>query len=368
MKPAAAPRKTSAATTPTTACTPEQIAARGNRKPVNLALQGGGSHGAFTWGVLDRLLEDDTLAPDAVSGTSAGAMNAIVMAYGISLGGAQGGREKLEAFWSAVSRSGRVWKPMPPNPFAAFLAMTPFAPFANPAFLLQQSLATVFSPYDLFASANPLREVLESVVDFRHLAASGKATRLFISATNVRTGKIKVFENRDVSADVALASACLPTVFRAVEIGGEAYWDGGYMGNPAIFPLIYQGASRDVIVIHVNPLRRPDIPRRANEIGDRVNEISFNSSLMREMRAIAFVQKLIDENRLDRDLYKFMLMHEIRDDEAMAAYGIDSKFETDWGFLTELRDLGRTVASRWLETSARHVGERSTTPIKDLYL
>ncbi|MGL4240520.1 MAG: patatin-like phospholipase family protein, partial [Beijerinckiaceae bacterium] len=241
-----------------TACTAEQIAARGARKPINLALQGGGSHGAFTWGVLDRLLEDDRFALDAVSATSAGAMNAIAMAHGLALDGAAGGRERLEAFWRAVSRKGRVWNPLPPNPFAAFLQMTPFAPFANPAYLLQQSLAPFFSPYDLLFEQNPLREVLTEIVDFDVIARSPRAARLFIAATNVRTGKIKVFENTEVTAEAALASACLPYLFKAVEIGGESYWDGGFAGNPALFPLIYKGASRDIVVVHVNPVRIDD--------------------------------------------------------------------------------------------------------------
>jgi NTE family protein len=351
-----------------TACTAEQIAARAHRKPVNLALQGGGSHGAFTWGVLDRLLEDDTLALDAISATSAGAMNAIVMAYGVSRGGPEGGREKLEAFWRGVSRKGRVWNPLPANPFAGWLAMTPFAAFANPAYLLQQSFSTYFSPYDFPWDRNPLREVLEDVVDFGRLAGSNHATRLFIAATNVRTGKIEIFDNRRMTAAAALASACLPYLFRAVEIGGEHYWDGGFMGNPAIFPLIYKGASRDVIVVHVNPIRRADVPKSAPDIGDRMNEISFNSPLMGEMRAIAFVQKLIEEGRLDEERYRSMLIHDIRDDPAMAAYGVDSKFSTDWGFLSELKELGRATASRWLETKAKHVGVKSTTPIRELYL
>jgi NTE family protein len=261
-----------------------------------------------------------------------------------------------------------VWNPLPANPFASWLAMTPFAAFANPAYLLQQSFSTYFSPYDVYWDRNPLREVLEDAVDFKRLASSNHATRLFIAATNVRTGKIEVFENARVTSAAALASACLPYLFRAVEIGGEAYWDGGFMGNPAIFPLIYKGASRDVIVVHVNPIRREDVPKSAPAIGDRMNEISFNSPLMGEMRAIAFVQKLIEEGRLDQDRYKFMLVHDIRNDEAMAAYGVDSKFSTDWGFLTELKDLGRATAAKWLAASARHVGERSTTRIKELYL
>lgn len=338
-------------------------------RPINLALQGGGSHGAFTWGVLDRLLEDRRFDIAAVSATSAGAVNAVAMAHGVSLGGREGARRKLEELWTVISRKGSVWNPAPANPFAPWLAMTPFAALATLPGEWRNAMAGMLSPYDVNPlDLNPLRDVLTEVVDFAHLRQCKVATRLFIAATNLRSGKVRIFGNEEVSEKAVLASACLPTVFKAVEIDGEAYWDGGFMGNPAIFPLIYQGSSRDVVVVHVNPIRREDVPETAAAIRDRVNEVTFNSSLMREMRAIAFVQKLVAENRVDAGRYKAMLIHDIRDDEGMSAFGSDSKLTTDWATLTRLRDLGRAAAERWLEGPAEFVGEKSTTPLQELYL
>jgi NTE family protein len=339
------------------------------QRPVNLALQGGGSHGAFTWGVLDRLLEDNRFTIDAISATSAGAVNAAAMAHGVSLGGREGARRKLEELWTAVSRKGRIWQPLPANPFEALVPVGAWTPFLNPTAFWMQAVSNSLSPYDINPfGLNPLRDVLNEVVDFDHLRACQVATRLFIAATNVRSGKVKIFENADLSVDAILASACLPTVFKAVEIDGESYWDGGFMGNPAIFPLIYKGSSRDVIVVHVNPIRREDVPDTAAEIRDRINEITFNSSLMREMRAIAFVQKLIGEQQLDDTQYKSMLIHDIRDDASMTAFSADTKASTDWEFLVKLRDIGRAAAGRWLVENAEHVGKRTTTKMAELYL
>ncbi len=351
------------------ACTPQQIALRGDRKPVNLALQGGGSHGAFTWGVLDRLLEDDRLALDAISATSAGAMNAAVMAYGMSRGGREGARQKLGQFWRAVSEAGSVLHPFGANPWGKMLGLMPWFSGPSPSYLWSQSINNFFSPYDLNPlDYNPLRDALVAVVDFDHLRQCPLATRLFICATNVRSGKIRVFENHELSADVILASACLPHIFKAVEIEGEAYWDGGYMGNPAIFPLIYRGASADVIIVHINPIRRDAVPRTAAAIRDRENEIAFNSSLMREMRAIAFVARLVDEERLDTNKYRRMLVHSIMDDAGMGLYDAESKLSADWAFLLELKEAGRQAAEAWLEANVAHIGKKTTAPIEQMYL
>jgi NTE family protein len=338
-------------------------------RQINLALQGGGSHGAFTWGVLDRLLEDRGFAIDAVSATSAGAVSAVAMAHGVSLGGREGARRKLEELWRAISRKGSVWSPVRTNPFAPWMAFGPWAAFADASAQWMQAAGSLISPYDINPlGLNPLKDVLEEVVDFSHLKTCNVATRLFVAATNVRSGKIRIFGNAEISVEAVLASACLPTLFKAVEIGGEAYWDGGFTGNPAIFPLIYSGASLDVVVVHVNPIRREDVPETASEIRDRINEISFNSSLMREMRAIAFVQKLVAENRLDQGRYKSMRIHDIRDDVGMLAFGADSKFATDWATIERLRDLGHAAASRWLDGPAERVGHESTTALQELYL
>ena len=340
-----------------------------NVKPVALALQGGGAHGAFAWGVLDRLLEDERIRIEAMSATSAGAMNAVVMAFGVSLGGREGARRKLAEFWQSVSEAGELWSPVRPTPWERWLRTNGMGADFSPSYLAFQALTNLFSPYQLNPlNLNPLREVLTRVVDFDQLCICPVATRLYLSATNVRTGKIRVFENAELSADVVLASACLPTFFQAIEIEGEAYWDGGFMGNPAIFPLIYRQGTRDVVIVHINPLVRDRLPITAAEIADRVNEISFNSSLMREMRAIAFVTRLIDEGSLDPARYARLLVHSIRDDAAMAQLGVATKLDTDWGFLQRLRDDGRRCAADWLAASFDLVGQRSTIDIRAAFL
>ena len=352
-----------------TACTREQITARGDRKPVNLALQGGGAHGAFAWGALDRLLEDDRIAVDAISATSAGAMNAVAMAIGMSIGGREGARQKLEEFWTAISEAGQLYSPVRPMPWERWLAINHWRNDFSPSFHVFQAMTHLLSPYQLNPfDFNPLRDVLASVIDFERLNVCPLATRLFISATNVRTGKIKVFENADLTPEVVLASACLPYLFKAIEIDGEAYWDGGFMGNPAIFPLIYRGASNDVIVVHINPLVRNKLPRTAPEIFDRINEISFNSSLMREMRAIAFVSRLVDDASIDDSRYRKMLVHSIRDDDEMVHHGVATKLNPDWEFLTHLRDVGRAAATTWLADHFDDLGRRTTIDLAETYL
>jgi NTE family protein len=351
------------------ACTPEQVQARGSRKPVNLALQGGGAHGAFGWGVLDRLLEDGRLAPDAISATSAGAMNAVVMAIGISEGGFDGARAKLQEFWSEISRAGRMWNPLGISPWRPGGDTNGRGGGFSLGFMLFEAVTRLWSPYQLNPfDLNPLRDVLVKVVDFERLRKCPHATRLFLSATNVRTSKIRVFENHETTPSVVLASACLPYIFKAVEVEGEHYWDGGFMGNPAIFPLIYRGASRDVIVVHINPIVRESLPYTAPEIFDRMNEISFNSSLMREMRAIAFVTRLIEEEAVDPQRYQRMLIHSIRDDTEMSRHGAESKLDPSWEFITHLRDAGRAAAGAWLEENFAQVGHRTTVDLAATYL
>jgi NTE family protein len=351
------------------ACTEEQVAARGSRLPINLALQGGGVHGAFAWGVLDRLLEDDRLAPDAISATSAGAMNAAVMAWGISQGGREGGRAKLAEFWHEIARRGELWGMPWPRLFDGWMGGGGWPGDLSPSYLMFQAITHTLSPYQLNPlDLNPLRDVLESVIDFDHLRHCPLATRLFICATNVRTGKIRVFENHELSADAILASACLPYIFKAVEIDGEAYWDGGFMGNPAIFPLIYSGASRDVVIVHINPLVQDRLPTTAPEIFDRMNEITFNSSLMREMRAIAFVGRLVDEERLDPSRYQRMLVHAISDDDEMRRLGAWSKLSPDGNLIRRLCERGRLAAGAWLEAHAADIGKRSSIDIVSTYL
>ncbi|WP_207541130.1 patatin-like phospholipase family protein [Sabulicella rubraurantiaca] len=335
-------------------------------KTVNLALQGGGAHGAFTWGVLDRLLEDERVAFEGISATSAGAMNAAVCAFGLAAGGRERARRALETFWMGVSDAA-CWSPVQPS-WLDRLQENWSLPW-SPAFMGFDLVTRLLSPYEFNPlNLNPLRQVLESVVDFELLRRQEAPVRLFLSATNVRTGRVKVFAREELSADAVLASACLPFLFHAVEIGGEAYWDGGYMGNPAIFPLIYGCEARDVVVVHINPMERPDVPRTARDILNRVNEISFNSSLMREMRAIHFVTSLIDGGLGGAEGMKRMLIHSISADDVMAPLTATSKLNADRIFLRYLHDAGRRRAQEWLAERFADLGERSSVDIGARYL
>ena len=335
------------------------------RKKVNLALQGGGAHGAFAWGVLDRLLEDGRVIFDAVSATSAGAMNAAVLGYGLTIGGADGAREELEKFWKKISDEGAKG---PLQPSFIDKALGNHSLDYSPVFMMMDMLSRVMSPYQLNPmNINPLRKVLESSIDFNVLR-EGCPIKLFLSATNVRTGKVKLFENHEIGPDQVLASGCLPFMFQTVEIDGEAYWDGGYMGNPAIFPLIYGSQTNDVVIVHINPLNRDEIPKSAKDIMNRINEISFNSSLMREMRAIAFVSQLIDDGQLQDDKHRRMLIHSIQDEAFMNSLGVTSKLNPDWGFMKKLRDVGRDCAGKWLDAHFDDVGVRSSTDIQAAFL
>jgi len=343
-----------------------KISAKSAVKTINLALQGGGAHGAFTWGVLDRLLEDERIAFEGVSATSAGAMNAVVLAYGLTEGGRNGARKALTGFWRRVSHAAAMG-PLQPSLLDRLTGNHSLE--WSPAFMMFDLLSRVLSPYQLNPmNHNPLYDVLVQSVDFDRLRSSVCPLNLYLSATNVRTGKINVFENDVICPQRVLASGCLPFVFQAVEIDGEHYWDGGYMGNPAIFPLIYNSESRDVLIVHINPLERKELPRTATEIMNRLNEISFNSSLMREMRAVNFVTELIDDNPDKFKSLKRVLVHSISADEVMVGLGVASKMNGDWGFLTHLRDQGRVYADRWLEANFDRLGRESTVDIRNEYL
>ena len=334
-------------------------------KMVNLALQGGGAHGAFAWGVADRLLEDERLSIEGISATSAGAMNATVMAYGLTVGGRDGARNMLTEFWHNVSRT-MIVDPLQSSPFKR---LTNWHSMENSsAFLFFDMMTRVMSPYQFNPlNYNPLRDVLEKTIDFDRLRKDS-VIKLFLCATNVRTGKVKIFQNNEITASAVLASGCLPLLFQAIEIDGEAYWDGGYMGNPAIYPLIYNCQSADVIVVHINPIAREEIPRSAGDILNRLNEISFNSSLMREMRAISFVHKLIDNGTIEAGQMKNILMHAIEAEDIMKGLGAASKFNADWKFLTRLRDVGRNCADEWLDTNFENLGSRTTIDIQGKYM
>jgi NTE family protein len=341
---------------------------RPNIKPINLALQGGGAHGAFVWGVLDELLQNDQLSIEAISATSAGAMSAVVLAYGMQVGGRQAAREKLAEFWSEVSQSARLFN-LAWLPLDGWIRAFRLPPDCYPSYLMLHTAMQVLPPY-LWnpLGLNPLKNILLKVVDFTKLNDGAGAIHLYLNATNVRTGKIKVFETPAITVDAVLASACLPPYLQATEIDGEYYWDGGYMGNPAIFPLIYRQGPRDVVVVHVNPIERQHLPRSAADTMHRINEISFNSSLMREMRAVAFVTKLIDDGELDEKKYNRMLVHWIGNDQMLAPLGTASQYYPDWDLLCRLCTEGRDTAREWLNQNFEHIGCCSTVELAKMFL
>jgi NTE family protein len=328
---------------------------------VDFALQGGGAHGAFTWGVLDRLLLEPRFEIVGISGTSAGAMNAGILADGLRRGGAAEARKALADDWKDVGRFPGYADFAPP-------AM-PGAPRTwnlerNPMFLWQEMLTRIWSPYETNPlNYNPLR-ILLGRIDFDGLRRDPRAARVFVCATNVRTGLRRVFENKELSADVLLASAALPQVHQAVEIDGECYWDGGYTGNPALAPLYLSTQASDLIVVGINPLLRSEVPRTARAITDRIGEISFNSNFMGEVAAIAFVEELMRSRRSVRK-FKRLFVHGIGD-EALGAFGASSKMNNHPDFLHHLRELGARAADRWLADYREAVGKRSTVDLSGL--
>ena len=330
-------------------------------KPINLALQGGGAHGAFTWGVLDRLLEDGRVHIDAISGTSAGAMNAVVAADGLMKDGNDGARQALLDFWRAVSRAALA-SPLKRTPFDVLTGNWNLD--SSPAFFFLDFLGRVASPYDLNPlKLNPLRDMLAAQVDFERVRSCNRM-KLFISATCVRTGRIKIFKRHELTADMVMASACLPHLFQAVRVNGDDYWDGGYSGNPALFPFAYKCTARDVVIVQINPLSCQETPDSAREILNRVNEITFNANLLNELRAIEFVGRLLDEGSLDTKRYKKMLIHLIAAEEEFRPLNASSKLNAEWDFLEHLFGVGRRAAGRWLDDHYAAIGKSATL---DLY-
>jgi NTE family protein len=347
--------------------------------PIDLALQGGGSHGAFTWGVLDRLLEDQSLVFDGVSGTSAGALNAAVLATGLAEGGREGARAALQAFWHDVATQQAPgascfgqWSASPGGwPLFAPPGIASYNLDGNPFYAWSQHFLRLFSPYQFNPLGNdPLREVVQRHV--RPAALRRGPLSLFITATSVRTGQPRVFDREAlgsaIAIDALLASACLPQLFRAVEIEGEAYWDGGYSGNPALWPLIYDTRALDVLLVKINPLVREGVPGTPAEIADRVNEITFNAGLVGELRAIGFVQRLVQQGRLDPGAYKNLRLHMVADEEGLAPLHPSSKLNTDRRFIDALHALGRQAAERWLAAHRHDVGRRSTLDLQQHFL
>ncbi len=336
---------------------------RSSAPVVNLALQGGGSHGAFTWGVLDALLETGGLQFEGITGASAGAMNAVVLVEGWRRGQAAKGdapaaaRAHLRRFWEGVAAL--------PNGFtSAWMAPA----LAEGAATLVEVWSRLFSPYQLNPfNYNPLRDLLRSLIDFEALRA-GSPFKLFVCATNVRSGRARVFREHELTCDMLLASTALPTSFRAVEIDGDAYWDGGYMGNPALYPLFYATKSKDLLLVQINPLQRPDVPTTPQDILERINEISFNASLLHELRAIAFVQRLLDEQRVDPQRYKRINLHMIEAEETLRTLGAATKSDTSPAFIERLFGIGRAAAVDWLDRSIHYVGHASGVRIAERFL
>lgn len=348
---------------------PKGAADKAAPKRINLALQGGGAHGAFTWGVLDRLLEDDGIEIAGVSGCSAGALNAVALKAGLAEGGRDRARQVLDDLWAQVAATGDLrmtdW-------------MTAFLPALRGAIKLIEAAmpvspldlsASVFSPYAYGAAyRNPLREVVEGLNFGAVCRKAGPET--FISATNVRTGKIRVFSGEEISTDAVLASACLPTVFQAIEIDDprtgrrEAYWDGGYSGNPALFPLFDRALPDDVLIISINPLVREDLPFTPADIQNRVNEISFNSSLLASIRSVAFVKRLIAQGAVPEGAMKDVLLHMVSDDVLMNELSAVTKLLPTPAFVQRLKLAGRAAADGFLAVHRDDLNVRGTVDME----
>jgi NTE family protein len=329
------------------------------RKRINLALQGGGAHGAFTWGVLDQLLEDGRIEIEGISGASAGAVNAVMLADGLARGGRDEARERLADFWRAVSVDGHL-------PDLQRSVVERLFPFARDGLWLG-AMSRMLSPYDLNPlNINPLKDLVERFVDFEAIRGD-RALELFISATNVQTGELRVFTRAEITPEVIMASAALPNLFRAVEIDGVPYWDGGYSGNPAVIPFLRATATEDVLIVQINPRERRKVPTRTREIMSRVNEINFNASLLSELRGVAFVNRLIDEGRLPRGMrqgeFRRLKVHRIVMADLSETSGTRSPLKLDYESFEMLRKLGQRATRRFLDAHFDDIGRKSTIDI-----
>jgi NTE family protein len=340
----------------------EPGASGSERKTINLALQGGGSHSAFTWGVLDRLLDDERLTFDGVTATSAGCVNAVLLADGLAANGRNGAKQLLQSFWKKMSDAA-----------SRSIIAPSFIDLFNPTFGLEHSPGYLFadmvsrflSPYQLNPlDLNPMRDLLNEAIDFERVRRQ-QLVKLYLCATTVRTGKIAVFTNQDITADHLIASACMPFRVRAPAINDEHYWEGGFMGNPAIFPVIYGSASSDILLVRLTPTERGELPTTARAILDRMEEISFNAALMREMRVVAFVTQLIDEGKLSDG--KRLFIHSIDAQDITKNLAASSKLNMDWRFLMHLFELGRKRADSWLATTFDHIGAKTTVDLQAEY-
>ncbi|MGO9046900.1 MAG: patatin-like phospholipase family protein [Xanthobacteraceae bacterium] len=339
-----------------------QRAAETGQKVVNLALQGGGSHGAFTWGVLDRLLEEEKLEFEGITGTSAGAVNAVVLADGLAAGGREGARQALRIYWqkvSALSSRGLF------APSAIDKANPDFGLEHSPGFILFEPMSYFASPYQMNPfNYNPFKNLLAEAIDYERVRRQ-TAVKLFICATNVETAKVKIFSGKDIDVERLLASTCLPLLMQAIEIDGEYYWDGSYAGNPAIFPLVYECDARDILMVHITPSERPGVPTTSPAIMNRMQEISFNTALIREMRTIAFLNRLVDEGRIDGG--KRLLVHLIEAEDLIRGFSWSSRLNSDWDFLLHLHQLGRARADQWLNANFDRIGIEPTVDLQEKY-
>ena len=335
------------------------------QRKINLSLQGGGAHGAYTWGVLDRILEDERIVIEGVSGTSAGAMNAAVMVDGYERAGRKGAKEALENFWTSVSELGELG-PIQHAPFQKMFNQWNLD--WSPSYAFFDIFTRLFSPYVTNPlNINPLKDILVNSIDFKRLQETD-LIHLFVTATSVTTGQPRIFNRTEITADSLMASACLPFMFQAVEIEGDYFWDGGYMGNPAIWPLTYHCESNDIVIVEINPVVRREKPTEAKDIINRLNEISFNSSLISEIRAIHFVNKLLDENHLDSDKYRKLHLHLIASTEEMQGLNASSKLNASWEFFSYLKDMGRTAADKWIKENFHMLGVASSVDIEQAFL
>lgn len=339
-------------------------------KRINLALQGGGAHGAFTWGVLDRLLDEPRIEVAGISGTSAGALNGAAFKAGKVQGGRNGARTCLDALWSRMGAVGDMRFSNWMFGFDAAQAvhwmeqMLPVSPL--------DAMSQVVSPYHYGPFyQNPLRSVVEAF-DYDQVCAE-EGPVLYVGATCVRSGKIRVFSGAEISTDAILASACLPTLFKAVEIFDpesdrmEAYWDGGFTGNPALFPLFGKTLPEDIVIVNINPLHREALPRTPQQIQNRVNEISFNSSMLRELRAIDFVRRLLDEGNLQAGRMRNVLIHMIADDDLMNDLSVTTKMIPLPQVLNRLKTAGQAAADQFLSQHFDDLGARSSVDLRSMF-
>ncbi|MDR1910575.1 MAG: patatin-like phospholipase family protein [Holosporales bacterium] len=335
------------------------------KKAISIAMQGGGAHGAFTWGVLDRLLEDGRFIIEGITGASAGAMNAAGTIQGLLEGGNEGARRVLRSYWTALIESGKT-SALKPGPVDQML--NKFTMQNTPAFIMFDLMLKFLSPYQYNPMGlDPLKDLIMKVFDFEKIRKN-KEYKLFMSATHVYTGKIKVFKTEEFCPEALLATACLPTIHAAVMVNGEYYWDGGFIGNPVIYPLVYECETPDILVIKLNPTHRNRLPTTSGEISDRLNEITNNTSILREMRSIHFITKLIDEGLIDPTRIKKLHMHLIQDEAAFQDLGWSSKLNTDKKFVDYLFAAGYKAADKWISENFKKIGVESTMPMDDLFM